>query len=449
MPSDFIHQDIKEVSDQHHLESYKLVLHYNKTSKVRKWSLYFFLILLVILFLPWTQNIRARGVVTTLRQEQRPQQVNTIIPGKILRWYFKEGDIVKKGDTILVIGEVKDDYFDPQLLKRVQLQIDAKKNSLESYIQKANFAGLQIEALVKSRDLKLRELDNKINQQRQKIQSDSIEYVAAKTDQAMKAEQLRRQKIMYEKDLISLTQLEQRSQILQDANAKRISAEIKFENAKNELSRLIIEKNGESQQYAEKISKAESDRFQSISQVQTNEGEIAKMQNQYENYNIRRGLQVILAPQDGQIIRAKKAGIGEYLKDGEMIAEIVPKKVDLAVEMFVKPMDMPLIRVGQRVSFLFDGFPAIVFSGWPQASYGTFRGEVTAIERDISPNGKFRLLVKEVEGEKKWPKELMIGTGVECIALLKDVRIWYELWRNVNGFPPDYYIQPNTDSPKK
>ena len=32
-----------------------------------------------------------------------------------------------------------------------------------------------------------------------------------------------------------------------------------------------------------------------------------------------------------------------------------------------------------------------------------------------------------------------MGAGASGIALLKDVRIYYELWRNINGFPPEYY----------
>jgi hypothetical protein len=32
-----------------------------------------------------------------------------------------------------------------------------------------------------------------------------------------------------------------------------------------------------------------------------------------------------------------------------------------------------------------------------------------------------------------------VGTGAQAIALLKNVPVWYELWRNINGFPPDYY----------
>jgi hypothetical protein len=32
-----------------------------------------------------------------------------------------------------------------------------------------------------------------------------------------------------------------------------------------------------------------------------------------------------------------------------------------------------------------------------------------------------------------------MGGGANGIALLKDVPIGYELWRNINGFPPEYY----------
>ena len=127
-----------------------------------------------------------------------------------------------------------------------------------------------------------------------------------------------------------------------------------------------------------------------------------------------------------------------------MIAEIVPDKIQYAVEMFIRPLDLPLIKPGQKVRLLFDGFPAIVFSGWPAASSGTFAGEITAVESNVSNNGKFRLLIKEDANKKPWPKELKMGTGAQGIALLNDVPVWYELWRNINGFPPDYYSHEET-----
>jgi hypothetical protein len=94
---------------------------------------------------------------------------------------------------------------------------------------------------------------------------------------------------------------------------------------------------------------------------------------------------------------------------------------------------------------MFDGFPAIVFSGWPSASYGTFGGKVFAIESNVSKNGMFRVLVEEDTRDKPWPTNLKMGTGLYSFALLKDVPIWYELWRQINGFPPDFYQQQKAD----
>ena len=82
----------------------------------------------------------------------------------------------------------------------------------------------------------------------------------------------------------------------------------------------------------------------------------------------------------------------------------------------------------------FDGFPAIVFSGWPNSSYGTFSGKIIAIENSISENGLFKAIVAEDKTQKRWPPNMKIGTGSSGIAILNDVPIWYEIWRNINGF---------------
>ena len=130
-----------------------------------------------------------------------------------------------------------------------------------------------------------------------------------------------------------------------------------------------------------------------------------------------------------------------------MIVKIIPTNIDYALELFVKPFDLVLIDTGQRVRFIFDGYPAIIFSGWPKASYGTFVGKVIAIETNLSANGLFRVLVVEDENERKWPENLKLGTGAVGFALLKNVPIWYELWRNINGFPPVYYKTEASQKP--
>ncbi len=403
----------------------------------------------VVLFLPWTQNIRSRGSVTTLLQEQRPQQVNTIIGGKVVSWHVKEGDFVNAGDTLLQLAEVKDAYLDPQLLDRTQQQLAAKQQSMEYYQSKVGAAGQQINALQSALQLKQVQLQNKLRQIELKIQSDSMEVVAADNDLAIALQQLNRQRVLFDSGLVSLTQLEQRNQQYQNAMAKKISAANKQANTRQDYTITQIEMNSTRQEYTEKISKAESDRLQSLSEIAAGQGEVAKLQNQYTNYNIRSGLYYITAPQSGQIVRAKKAGIGEVVKEGEMLLEIVPDKIQYAVEMFVRPVDLPLISKGQKVRFIFDGFPAIVFSGWPEASYGTFGGLITAVESSADLGGRFRVLVVEDKTDKPWPAELKIGTGVQATALLKNVPIWYELWRNINGFPPDYYKPATENTTKK
>jgi hypothetical protein len=176
-----------------------------------------------------------------------------------------------------------------------------------------------------------------------------------------------------------------------------------------------------------------------MSDANTSKADVAKLENQVSNYTIRNGMYIVTAPQDGQIIQAKKSGIGEIIKENETITIVVPTQNSYAIEIFVRPVDFPLIKIGQKVRFLFDGFPAIVFSGWPEGSYGTFGGEIVAYESSINENGYFRVLVTELENDKKWPKDLKIGSGANSIILLNNVSIWYELWRNINGFPPDFY----------
>lgn len=425
--------------NNHNINSYSHIYHYNKNSKVKLWFYFCVLIFIIFLFLPWTQNIRAKGSVTTLFQDQRPQQVNTIIGGRVMKWYIKEGDYVKAGDTLVQLTEVKVDYLDPNLVQRTQEQLTGKQLSVDYYKKKVDVTQQQIGAINTGLELKLNQLVNKLNQLKLKVQADSAEATAANNDFIIGTKQFNRQKAMYDSGLVSLTQLEIRNQQYQNAMAKNISAENKLANSKQDLTITKIEMSALQQENLEKVAKAQGEQFQSLTQIASGQADVAKLENQYASYIIRNGMYYLLASQSGQIVKAQKAGIGEFVKDGDMIAEIVPDKIQYAVEMYVQPVDLPLIAPGQKVRFLFDGFPAIVFSGWPKASSGTFGGEIVAVESNVSVNGKFRVLVKEDVADKPWPKELKIGAGANGITLLKDVMVWYELWRNINGFPPDYY----------
>ena len=430
------------------LKSLENIYHINKKSNVAKWFLFTFLAFVFIMFLPWTQNIKTQGNVNTLFQEQRPQKLNSPIPGRIIKWYVKNGDVVKKGDTILQISEIKDDYLDPLLVERTQEQVQAKKGVRDYYNAKISTTENQIAAITAAKDLKLNQIKIKIAQLQNKLKAEQAELIAVNNELKIAQDQLNRQNKMYEEGLVSLTQLQQRNVSYQNALAKKTSAENKLAQTQQEIAAQNIEQNAVIQEYTEKLSKTEGDRFQSMGQVAGSTGDIAKLENQVATYKVRKGLYYILATQDGQITQLTKAGIGEIVKDAETIGIIVPKKIDYIAEIYVKPVDLPLIRENQKVMLTFDGFPAIVFSGWPNSSYGTFSGKIIAIENSISENGLFKAIVAEDKTQKKWPPNMKIGTGASGIAILNDVPIWYEIWRNINGFPPDYY-QVNTQKNEK
>jgi len=437
--TNFFNPDINSMNPGTKLESAGRIYRIQHQSRIKYWLLGILLLTLLIMFLPWTQNIRAKGIVTTLRQEQRPQQLNSIIAGTAIKWYVKEGDFVHAGDTILQLGEVKVDYFDPQLLERTEQQIQAKQQTIDGYKNKAQATVTQSEALKQARELKLQSLDNKIAQQQFKVKSDEADLIAANNELETYKRQIDAAKLMLDSGAISLIDFERRKINYQNAIAKSNSASNKLLQSKQELTILGIDQRSAIQEYTDKIAKADGDRFSTLSDAASTEAEVSKLQNQYSNYDARNKLYYIIAPQSGQVTKAKKAGLGEFIKEGEMIIEIVPDNIQYAVELFVEPMDLPLINIGQKVRFVFDGFPAIVFSGWPGSSYGTFGGKVSAVETSVSENGKFRVLVIEDTDDRKWPPQLRMGGGASGIALLKDVRIYYEIWRTINGFPPEYY----------
>ena len=141
--------------------SFQGIYNINKPNKISRVLIIFLITLIICLFLPWTQNIKSNGIVTTLRQEQRAQNVNTIIAGRIVKWFIKEGDYVKAGDTIAQLTEIKDDYLDPELITRTGEQLNAKKQTIEYYQGKTNAQQNQITALQNSLDIKTNQLKNK------------------------------------------------------------------------------------------------------------------------------------------------------------------------------------------------------------------------------------------------------------------------------------------------
>jgi len=396
-------------------------------------------VFIIFLFLPWQQNIRGTGKLTALNPMNRPQKVESAIAGRIMEWHVIEGQYVNKGDTILTISEIKDKYFDPNLVPRLQEQLEAKKAAAEAKTNKAVALRKQIEALRLARDAKTAQAENKLKQAALKLEADSLAYVAEQVNYANASSIYARNKNRYEAGNITLTKFQEFESKFQMSAAKVLKVENEWLQRKADLANARLELASIAAEYADKISKAQSGLNETLASLNETRAEISKMENELANVRIRQSQYQLIAPQSGYVVQAIKQGIGETIKEGDAVATILPQSGDMAVEMYIKPMDVPLIRKGRKVRIEFDGWPALQFSGWPGASIGTFGGEVAIIDRVQSKNGMFRILVKPDPEEDPWPQLLRIGSGAKGWVMLNDVPIWYEIWRNMNGFPPVIY----------
>lgn len=417
--------------------SFSLVTTPKKIRKINIFLLWFFIIVLIILFLPWTQNFEMKGSLTSLNPADRPQSVNSTIAGRIEKWFVVEGQSVKKGDTILFLSEIKDKYFDPNFLTRIKDQINAKENALGSTKQKSVALQKQIQALNDGLKFSINKAKNKLQQAKLKVQSDSIDFIAAQTNYKIAKQQFDRQIKLYEMDLKSKVDLESRELKFQEAQAKLLSTENKFFNAKNDMVNAYIELNSIEAEYLDKISKSESDLNSTLAYMFDTEGTISKMNNDFANMQIRNSFYYITAPQDGMIVKALRTGIGETIKEGDEVVTIMPENPELAVEMYASAIDVAILNINDEIRLQFEGWPALVFSGWPGVTFGTFGAKVKTIDK-VSTDGKFRILATVDTRTGNWPKQIRIGTNAKGWAMLKTVPLWYEIWRRLNSFPPEF-----------
>jgi membrane fusion protein, adhesin transport system len=284
-------------------------------------------------------------------------------------------------------------------------------------------------------------------QYKAKVVSDSVDYVSSSTNFKITEEQFKRYEELLEKGIISKTDYENRKAKVQDSYAKKVASENKWINTKNDLLNSKIELSSLKQDYNEKLMKAESEKFSVMSALYESEAGLSKMQNQLSNYSIRNNYYYVTAPQNGFIVKSYVQGVGDIVKEGTPLVGFVPENNDFSVEFYIEPMDLPLVHKNMNVQLQFDGWPAFVFSGWPGISFGTYHASVVSIDKVISPNGKFRVLAKKDDVD--WPPSIQVGSGVKGLVLLKTVPVFYECWRKINGFPPEFYNPEENIKTKK
>lgn len=165
----------------------------------------------------------------------------------------------------------------------------------------------------------------------------------------------------------------------------------------------------------------------------------AKLQ-QSESKVSRQEAQLLRSPRDGVVIRIIAGNLATSVKSGDTLAILVPSNISLAVSLYVRGNDIALVRRGRKVRLQFEGWPSVQFSGWPSTAIGTFGGIVHSVDPTISDNGLFRILIKPDPTDSPWPDSqfLHYGARVKGWVLLDNVKLGYELWRQLNAFPPEF-----------
>jgi membrane fusion protein, adhesin transport system len=413
---------LNQGGDMPRLESVRLLARPASFRTLGRWMLAMAALLLVVLFLPWQQNVQALGEVTALRPDQRPQQAVATVGGRVVEWFVEEGEVVSAGDPIVALAEVKETYLDPRALDRTGQQLRQKRLAVASKADKAEALARQGAALDSAWVFAIQKADNRIAQL-------TATLAAAQLEDSLATVQLERARALFAEGLRSQAELEAARQRAQRASALATEQEAALGTAR-------AERNGVDADYREKIAKVQGDRSATLAEVAEGESDVAKLAMGLDNLAERQGLLVVRAPRDGIVVRALRGSTGEIVKDGEAVATVQPSAPQLAVALQVSARDVPLMRIGDKVRIEFEGWPAVQFSGWPSVAVGTFGGEVAVIDQFALPNGTYRVLVSADSTEEPWPTELRLGSGARGWALLREVRVWFEIWRLVNGFPP-------------
>jgi len=404
------------------LGSVKLLAKQPSFRSFGRWLLAILAVVVLVAFLPWQQNVQGAGQVTALKPEERPQQAVAAVGGRIATWYIEEGQVVRAGDPIVALAEVKEAYLDPLTLQRLGQQLDGKRLSVQEKRAKAEALAVQARALDSAWRFARIRADNRILQLRASLE-------AAQLEDSLAQVQVQRVSNLERDGLRSRLELEQARQRAQRAHALALEQEAA-------LGTALADRSGVDADFTEKIAKVEGDRSATLAEVAEGNAEIAKLATGEANLEERQGLLVVRAPRDGIVVQALRAGIGEIVKDGEAVASVQPADPKLAVAVQVTPRDVPLLRIGDKVRIEFAGWPAMQFSGWPSVAVGTFGGRVAVIDQVVSGDGNYRVLVEADPEDEAWPEELLMGSGARAWALLRNVRVWFEVWRLLNGFPP-------------
>lgn len=399
---------------------------------IGKFTFVLLVISLVAMFaLPWQQTSRGQGTVVALNPQQRPQIVGSQQDGvvKQVRPELREGSMVKKDEPILEIEPFAPDEVNQirSQITQLNLKLEASKNSLSLHnqiIEQTQLGGIA----------QLSSAEKEVEAARQKLDQQKKEVDVLTAELKQKTYEWEQVKNLFPKGLVSELEYNEKRNGWEQAQSKLKKGEAQVQEFQSTLS--AKEKDLESKVNLVDIKnrEAKSKAQEELGKIASTEKEISEMQVKLGSL----GRLTITSPVDGLLHEIDGIEGSKTVKKGDALFTVVPQATDLAVLISVAGRDMPLVHVGDKVRLQFQGWPAVQFVGWPSVAVGTFGGIISSLSPTDDSKGNFSVLVVPDPEEPAWPDNRYLRQGVRASGwiLLKRVSLGYEIWRQLNGFPP-------------
>lgn len=393
---------------------------------------------------PWQQSISGIGQVIIFSPMERPQNIEAQIPGKIVSWKVRDGEVVKKDQLIAELKDIDSKFLDPHQLARLGDQRKALVARREAARERERALQAQMASLRSSQNASVPSSVERTKQSTNRIAQAEQQMEATRLSEVTTNLNLKRMEELFAKGLRSKRDLEVAQ--LEESRAKtdveRAIAAVEIAKRDRTLAELDQKK------VLADTEAAMSNVMATIAQVhetiETVTSDISKLDIEVGNLSSRIAQRKILAPCAGRIVKLLKVGSGSTVDAGSILAVIAPSTEDLAVELIISDNDAPLVSVDRPVRIQFAGWPALQFAGWPSIAVGTFGGRVAVIDAVDNGKNSYRVIVKPdwqaiKEGkDEPWPKSAHLRAGAEASGwiMLDTVSLGFELWRQFNAFPP-------------
>ncbi len=384
--------------------------------------------LFVVAFAPWQQNVPGAGRVAAYTPLDRPQSVQAPVPGRVVEVFVNEADLVQKGDALIRIVDI-----DPEKISRIEAKLDAARKDLDYTLLTIETFKAQVAILEQARDLAVDAFRARTDIAREKLKAGQQQLRGAAATRDFAVTQEKRLARLAPQWIEEIKLLEAQA-ARQRAEAEVATARAELNAARAALTNVEAELGRERETGNAKVKGARAKMQDESGKAAEIRAKIADLEGELRAQNT----QLVNAPRDGRVFRLSVNTESSIVRGGEVLLQIVPVTSQPAVELWVRGVDAPLIEPGRKVRLQFEGWPAVQFVGWPSVAVGTFGGVVSLVDPTDSGNGRFRTLVVPDADDAPWPDDRWLRQGVRTKGwvLLDRVRLWYELWRQLNAFPP-------------